>query len=1033
MKELISLCASRPVTVIMAMAALGIAAVFSLTQMPLVRLPEISVPLVTVETVYAGMAAADIRTLVTIPMEDALSPVKGVQRIQSVSRDGTSLVSLDFRWGSDPMTASALVREAIDAVYPSLPEGVNKPIVTPGDNGTEVHAIVAVRSLRGDGNIARNMAEYEMRARFRRIDGVGSVILVGGETVEQNLRLDLPVLSARGLSPPEFARLVASEAQDIPAGNAREGDRELVVVSSGRPNSVDELSRLLLSAASGAFRLSEAGELKSAAARRKSVFAADGREAAALEIYRRPGADPVRLSREIQKTLKEAIPLFSRDVEIFLVRDCTPSLIRGVTGLGISAALGAAAVIVTLFIFIRRISYSLLAALSVPVSAAAGICALALTGKSLNSMSLGGLALGIGMVSDNSVIVLDLLHRSFGGRKAAPSAAEIGACTSSIAASGIGSTITTAVVFIPVIFLPGPLGSLFGDTAIALVASICSGWLYAQFCLSSLFRFFFHREIISPAGENSANARKLEKKYRSLLAPLLRRPQKIYAGAVLASVLGAFLLFLRPAVFINPDEAEEVCVSIVFPPGTIAESQAAAACLVSRFLAEFPRIKTVYGRAGAEDEDIGRRADPDYRKEELVLHCVLEKGIRRDTILSEIEQKLKDYFENSRFSFSDRPEKIQGDDNQFSAGVEFSVYHPKDRIETLLGLSSSMNFTVRGKDRQEVIARTNEAAEKIRKSSGSREVRVVTRPGGERPELRLYPNRAAQAFLGISGADIAETLYTLNGGLVAARLEIEGRPLDVRITGGLEETDKRPELALENVPLLNREGKAVYLGSLGRIQRHQAESALARLDRSDVIYLDLMPGQNLKETIRELSGRPWFSRADESVFRKYKYSLLINVALVLILLYMTMGAQFESFILPLILMLSIPFSLAGAGPAMLLFGRALDSGAVLGLIALFGLAVNNGLILFEIGNERICLGQTPAAAVYGGCVERLRPVLITSATTVFALMPLAINPLGASQASMSAAMMGGLAASTLLSLFALPPALIRFFTWRETR
>ncbi|GHV94559.1 acriflavin resistance protein [Spirochaetia bacterium] len=1016
MKELISLCVRRPVTMIMIMAALLIAAVFSFSTMSLDRLPELPVPVVTVETLYPGMAANDVRTLVTIPVEDALSPVKGLERMRSISRDGRSLVSMDFRWGTDPMAASALVREAIDAVYPSLPEGIRKPSVTPGDATGEPHAIIAAYSRNGDGNFARRLAEYELRARLRRIDGVGSVLLVGGELAEERLRLDVPRLSAFGINPPDFVRLLSGETADIPAGNAREGNMELVVVSSGRPASVSELAEIVLPA--GTLKVGDSGELNLEARRRESVFVFDGKEAAALEIYRRPGADPLRLSREIQKVLKETVPLFSRDADIVLVWDSAPSLVRGITGLLISAALGAVAVISVLLFFIRRLRYSLLAAFSIPVSAAAGICVLGLAGRSLNSMSLGGLALGIGLVSDVSVIVLDLLHRAFGLRHEKPGIDETGGKTASIAGSSIASTITTAVVFVPVIFLPGPLGSLFGDTALALVASITAGWMYAQFCLPSLYRLFFKTAAvssISPMAANSIGSKygKLETRYRIILAPLLRRPVKIFVIAALASLTGALLLLLRPVVFISPDETEEVQVSVIFPPGTLLEYAGTAGAEISRFLSEQPVVKTIHGRAGAEEEDVGRRADTDYRREELVLRCVLAKGVKPEGALAEISRAMKDFAGNG---------KIPPD-------AEVSVRLPKDRTEVFLGLSSAHTFAIKGKDRGETIERAGAAMERFKAAS------VNQRPRGSRSELRLYPNRETAAYLSMSAANIAENLYTLNEGVIAARLEIEGRPLDVRVTGQTNAAGIEPEQLLENIPLQTPQGKTVYLGSLGRIERREAEAALARLDRSDVIYLDApSAGRKTAEELKDYAARfSWFARADESVFSRYRNSLIINICLVLILLYMTMGAQFESFLLPLVLMLSIPFSLAGAGPALLLFGARLDSGAVLGLTTLFGLVVNNSLILFEISDEKIRSGSPAVAAVYGGASERLQPVLITAATTVFALLPLALSPLGNSQRSMAAAMLGGLAASTLLSLFALPPVLIRFFSWRETQ
>ncbi|MDR0300968.1 MAG: efflux RND transporter permease subunit, partial [Treponema sp.] len=242
MNGLINLFIRRPVTVVMILAAVIIAAIFSLFSMPVNRLPDFSVPRVMVETVYSGMAADEVRSFVTIPLEDGLSPIKGLERLRSISRDNRSIISLDFRWGIDPMAASVLVREAVDAVYPSLPEGVRKPAVLSGEAANEPHAVIAVKSHNGNAQFERKLAEYELRARLRRIDGAGSVVLVGGEVTEERLSLDVPKLSALGLAPTEFAGLLSRETADIPAGNARDGNMELVITASGRPDSTSELS-----------------------------------------------------------------------------------------------------------------------------------------------------------------------------------------------------------------------------------------------------------------------------------------------------------------------------------------------------------------------------------------------------------------------------------------------------------------------------------------------------------------------------------------------------------------------------------------------------------------------------------------------------------------------------------------------------------------------------------------------------------------------------------------------------------------------
>ncbi|MDR3019596.1 MAG: efflux RND transporter permease subunit [Treponema sp.] len=1006
MKSLINLFVRRPVTVVMILTAVVLAAIFSLFTLPVNRLPEFSLPRVTVETIYPGMAANEIRSLVTIPLEDGLSPIKGLERMRSVSRDNRSLISLDFRWGTDPMAASVLVREAVDAVYPALPEAVRKPTVTSGDWGNEPHTVVAVSSPNGNSEFARKLAEYELRARLRRIDGVGSVVLVGGTSAEERLLLDTPRLAALGISPSEFAGLLAQETADIPAGNAREGNTELVIISSGRPESVSALEKLILPVANGTLTVGDAGFLRSASAKQESLFVYNSKEATALEIYRRPGSDPLRLSREIKKTIDEAAALFSRDAYIEIVTDSTPSLISGIKSFLFSAALGAAAVIIILLLFIRRLKYSLLASLSVPFSTAAGICALSIAGRSLNSMSLGGLAMGIGLVSDISVIVLDLLHRHFGKTQTVPEPEEIGNKAASIAGSSIASTLTTVLVFAPIIMLPGPLGSLFGDIAIALSVSVFAGWFYAQFCLPSLYKMSYNK--ISNVSTFAATAvdtdGSLEKKYADLLPLFLKRPGKALVVIAFVVFAGTLCLLSRQVVFVNPDEAEEVWVSAFFHPGTLLESISKKGILISNSISGLPSVKTVYGRAGAEEEDAGTRADIDYTKEELVLRCALEKGVKPDKALAEIYVAL---------SHLELP--------------SYTAYFPKDRTEVLLGLSTERTFVVKGKDRDEL----QERAKILRETLKESHVEAGFRPQGLRPELRLYPNREASAFLSISAAQIAETLYALNEGSITTTLAIEGRPRDVRVMG--QNFNQGNTISqIEQIPIKTQQGKTVSLASLGRIERKEAEASLARLDRTDVIYADIISGNKIPKAVSDIAARfPWFSSADESVFNRYKNSLLLYVILVLILLYMTMGAQFESFLLPLILMLSIPLSLAGAGPALLLAGSKIDSGAVLGLTALFGLVVNNSLILFEISNENICLGLAPYYAVIKGAVSRLQAILITTATTIFSLLPLALNPMANSQKSMAASMLGGVTASTLLSLFAIPFVLIRYFKWKH--
>jgi len=1016
-KDLIDWCVRRPVSVIMALAALLLGGVFSFTILPLQKLPEFPFPRVTVETLYPGLGAEDIRSLITIPVEDALSSVKGLERMRSVSRDGASLTVLDFRWGVDSGSASVLVREAIDAVYVSLPEGASKPAVIPGDPDEEAQMIVAVRSQLG-GAFARNLAGFEIRSLLRRVDGVGAIMLSGGDREELAVKLDIERALSRGLPPAALAEILAAETSNIPAGNAREGDKELVVVSQGRPATEAELDQLILPSRNGSFVIGDIGSLNRSAAKKESVFIAAGgrsgvddqgdvddrggvfaKEYVALEIFRRPGADPVKLSRELRKVVTEAAVSFGRDAEIRILYDDAASIVPGIQKLFVSVILGTAAVMIVLFLTLRNLRYSVLAGLSLPFSMAASLTALALLGRSLNNMSLSGIALGIGLVSDTSVIILDLLHRSFAGKEK-PSYSELSAKAASVAASSFGGTATTAVVFIPVVFLPGPLGSLFGDLSISLVVSILAGWIYAQFVLPSLFSMSWCLRV-RPSSSSLFNF----SGYAPLLRRCLQKPASVLVITLLFCLAGFSLLMTRPVGFVSADAASEIEALLNFPAGTNMESIAAEASVLGEQLAQLPNITSVFGRAGSEEEDAVRRSDPDYRKETFCFRCILTSKADPAAALASVTALL----ENQRY--------------------ETLARFPQDKTEKILALSSASVIAVKGRDRGEAESRAAEAEELIRQSGYA--AALTRHPAGFRPEIRVLPDREALAYAGLSVVEIARALYAAAEGLEAGELELEGKPLAIKVSAG-----ELPELEL--LPITLTENGPVFAGSVARFENRSAAAALARLDRSDTLYVEAAPQAGKQKALtaflaslcnKESAGG--VERADQSAFARYRSSLILTVILVLLLLYLTMGAEFESFTLPLVLMLAIPFSLAGAGPALLICGAGLDSSSVLALMVLFGLSVNSGMVLYELALEKTTLGIPVETAVCEAAAERFRPVLTTALTTVFALLPLVLSPLGAKEHSMAAAMLGGIAASTALTVFALPPVLVRFLRYKE--
>jgi len=1056
MKQLIYICIRRPVAVTMGLAALLLAGILALMGIPVDLLPEIQVPRVQISAQYTGLAARDIRTVLTIPLEDALASVRSLQRIRSVSRDGESLIVLDFVWGTKPEEAAILVREAIDGVYPQLPEGTPRPVVIPGDPETQPLAIVGVRSRTEKVQFARQVAEYELRARFRRIEDIGTVILVGGQKEEIKIELDPQRSFIRGLGAAGFAELAGSEWSDVSAGTAREGNRELVIVSSGKPKSIDELAGRVLPSRTGPLYPADLGTVGLSYHDRESLFIADGREAVALELFRRPRSNPLSVAKAVRQTIAEARQDLGQDVEVFLIYDGSELTRRNLMDLGRSALFGSLAVVLALFFFIRSIRGSFLTLLALPISAAASLASLALAGKSLNSMSLGGLALGIGLVSDTSVLILELLERNFRFSTEKPQAGSVAELVASVASSSLGSTLTTVVIFVPVLFLPGPLGALFADLSITMISAVTTGWLYAQFALPSLYLFFWRppqapishiirrpdlqspglqhqQQSLGPQARGQLSTglqhqqqrsprlqtrepripglhRMLGKGYRWLLGFAFRKPL-IMLGIVLVSViLGTLLLLSRPARFTPTEGAEELELELAFSPGTRLDTMVKHGEALSGLVRSLPEIDAVFGRAGAEPEDLLHRASPDYRREILTYRCMLAKGTVATGAAERLRQAIQAYL-----------------DKEAPPDLAVKISFPQDRIEGLLGLSSAYTLALKDKTPENIQKRLPDVLKSLETRSPG--AQFVSRPSGQRPEVTLRLKRDMAASAQISSMTVARVLQASTEGVVPGRIELEGRPTDIRLKARLD--PGHPLEALEQLPVNEGSRAPVFLGSVASLDRTEGPAALARLDRSDVVYIDGTPASgNEKELGKVLQkaakGTQGLSYSDESAFSRYRWTLLYTVLLVILLLYFVLAAQFESFTLPLLLMVSIPFSLSGAGPALVLVGAGLDSGSVIGLVVLFGLAVNNSIILYEVSKEKIDEGTPRLQAVYRGAVERLIPVLTTTSTTLLALLPIIVSPLGATQRSMSAAMFGGVAASTLITLIVIPPVLLRF-------
>ena len=1018
MRGLVTACVRRPIATLMGFLGLLILGVIAASGMGIELLPDVRLPRLIVTAAFPGLPAADVRVLLAIPLEDALCSLHGVRRTGSVSRDGVAAVRLDYQWGTDVQAAAVEARERIDTVYPSLPSQAEKPRVLPAHQEGGDVLVVAVFPRGGDLAFARRLADREIRTRLQQVAGVGTVSVVGGAREEVQVLVDQEKAAARGAALSDIASALADWNVDLPAGSITEGPSELLVRTEGSAKDLPALGGLRASGRAGSFALREVAEIRRGLRERTSLFQVDGRECVGLRIGRRAGVSPVALSRAVRGELHRLSEAYGRDLELRVVRDTSAFIARSVSDLALSALAGTAIAFLVVLLFVRDAATSFILVSTVPLSIVAALLLLRAAGRTLNVMSIGGLSMGIGMMMDNSVVILENLARRVSLGRGQPCATEaVVQAVLEMSGSNTGATVTSVVVFLPVIFLPGAVGAVFTDLALAVIFSQVISYAVSITLIPAVFRLAGGARRPRRSGRAFARARRatdaLEGRFRAVLRFFFRRP--LVLAAVLAVTTGAGIASLRslPVEFLPAVDNGEVTVRVALPPGSTLEAAAREGQELARRIAAVDGVALVHARAGGEEDDLAYLADPEDSAD--VLHVTAVLCGRGRSSAAEIAAEMR---------------------GALAGGLgTAAVDLPGALVAPLLGLSGSRaEIQVKGSDQRQALDRAREMCRALVDGRAAREVEVS--PSGRTPQLQIAPDRQAAARAGVDVATVAWAVRSALEGVVPTRILLDGKEQDVRVR--LSEAPSPGAARVGSIRVRAASGEFLRLSDLADVTESESPAALLRADRADaasVFFVPApMPRRDAELLLRRiLADRPYARSVGDSALRESMSPLVLTFALVLVLLYLVLGAQFESFVLPFFLLASLPLSFFGIFAALFLAGKSLNADSLLGIIVLFGIAVNNTIVLYETYAQRIARSGPGGllAAVYRGTAERLRPILITMLTTVTALVPVALDPTGTStQSSMAVAIIGGLFVSTALTLFAAP---MMFSRWLGRR
>lgn len=992
--------------VAMAVVAFG---VVSLTRLSVDLLPDISYPSLTVRTEFPDTAPGEVENLVTRPIEEAVGVMRGLQEIHSVTRSGTSEVTLQFGWGADMDDLSLEIREKLDRV--ELPEEAEAPIVLRFDPTLDPILRLA---LTGSDDLAllRRVAEKEVKEGLETRDGIAAAEVKGGEEEEIQINLDQGRLSAIGLSPEEVGQVLATSNVNRPGGRLESLDSQYLVRTLNEFDSLQEIADLTITPAGRApVRLADVAEVVWGAKEREEITRVNGRESVEIAVYKEGDANTVAAADAVE----EAMPFIRDDLpsgmELVTLFDQARFVRRAVNEVRDSLLIGGLLAILVLAYFLRDSRPTIIIAVSIPLSIIATFILMYRLDVSLNIMSLGGLTLGIGMLVDASIVVLEAIHRRIRRGASRKLAAVEG--TSEVGGAVIASVLTTVAVFFPIVFVEGIAGQIFKDQALTVTFSLAASLVVALSLIPMLSSLGSSKDARdegttapAPSDELSDHEHTLGRVSagytRLLRAALHRRRRTVLAAAVLFAASLAMLPRIGSEL-IPPLTEGEFHFESVLPEGTPLASTNRVLLDMEAEAAKHPEVDLVFATVGSRLVSGGLSLKT--KGENLGQLNVVLKDRSDDALENRVAESLR-----ARFARIPNLVAKLGRPSFFSLKTPVELVFYGDNLDELreytLGVLPS-----------------------VRSVPGIADVRASLEAGN--PELTVRFDRDRLASQGLTIDDVSSRLQDRVQGTVVSRFREADRHIDIRVRNREEDRDTVSDI--ENLVVAERDGVPVTLAAVADIGPALGPAEIHRIQQSRAaIITGEVSGRSLGDVIAELErvvrAHPTpagitFALAGQNLEMKRSFaSLAFALGLAVFLVYLVMAATFENLVHPFIILFTMPLAVVGVVIGLLVGGFTLNIISMIGMIFLAGVVVNNAIVLVDAINRYRRLGLEMEEAVVRASTVRLRPILMTTLTTVLGLLPLSIGfGEGAELRQPLAVVVSfGLVVSTALTLLVIP-------------
>lgn len=1011
----------RPVTTVMIFAGVALFGVISLLKLPQELFPPITYPQLTVVTTYENAAPEEIETLITKPVEEAIGTVSGIVRLRSISKEGISLVIAEFGWAENMDFAALRMREKIDLIKERLPRESKEPLVmkyNPFEMPIMTLSITGRRSPQALREISRRIIKDELE----KIEGVASASIAGGLEREIIVEVDQGRLNAHGVPLLSVAKSITDANLNYPAGTIKESFYEYLIRTLGEFEHVGEIQEIAvhvekddparrpeekgdreISRSKKLVLLKDVGVVYDTVKERTSFSRYNGKENISISIQKQAKTNTLQVANRIKDKLGVIRKEVPQDVNLEVVYDQSKFIKGAINGVRDSAIQGGFLAFMVLLLFLRNIRSSLIVTFSIPISIVAVFTLMYMGKLSINMMSLGGLALGVGMLVDNAIVVLENITRHKEEGEEAKPAAITGA--GEVQSAITSSTLTTIVVFFPIAFVVGIAGQIFKQLAFTVIFALVASLLVAL-TLVPLMAGAKGRRSAHPAKQRFI----LLNLYEAVLSRFLRFK---VLGLFLVALLffGSLFLFapLDKELMPKVDQGQFI-VKANMPSGTKLEITDRASKRIEDYILGLPDVKDVASIVGStrgrDAKDVLQRLSSNQAE----IRVDLKKDRKAKT--DEVVQDIKNHLTLSGTGGASIEYILQ--ESIFSAAVE---------------KSSPIIVEVKGEHMPTLTKIVEKLTERIEKTDGVYGVKTdMPEPS---PETKVLVNKDRASVYNLSVADIAQTSQIGLKGYIASRLKEKGQEIDIRVR--LREEDRGDFDKLSRLEIHSPEGHIVPLFTVARFGRGLGPSEIKRLDQERTIVIsanifnrplkdvtsdiiNVIDGLDIPEDFTvKLTGET--EEMSES-FNSLRFALIFSI----ILIYMIMAAQFESFWQPLIIMATVPLSVIGVLLGLFVTGTSINVVALLGLIMLGGIVVNNGIVLMDYLNLLRSRGKTAMEAVMEASKARLRPILMTAMTTILGLVPMALAFGEGSElrSPLAISVIGGLFVSTFLTLLVVP-------------